>query len=342
MRETLALQLHQLPPSDPSLLAALKDLARLTAQFPECDLAKQLRTIWTDQTPLHLQIERDADTLQNASLTSRSGRTKPLAHLLALSELLSTHEAPDNVALLLRLMQAAYYEGEYDIQADAASKSEKVLTSRFGADSFEVISCLEEASTAKAMAGRALKAVALQRRVCRFYDSIPNDVVDPIILASQHRYLAWFLTLAEDYSEALIEWDRAASIVATRVGSEHHLAIIADGGRALCLAELGELNDALSLSDGVLRRSEESSAISIDQRGNIELIRGVVLLKAGRSREALPLLERSWVNYHLATPPTYAWRRLLLHSLAKASRAEGDTEAEIKWLNMFEYRYSKP
>lgn len=342
MREALAIQIHRLPPTDPNLLATLRDLAEFVQAQPDAPLSADLARIWAQHgTPepgrtLDALIRADVNLLETPDRSNiRTGRTRALGRLIALAEFLPDFEHPDNVSLLLAQVGAALYEGEFDTLAESALKAENILARRFGPTSFEVLACIEHAAVAKALGGRPIEAAELGQRACEIIDSI-GSAADPLYAANEHRYLAWFLTLGGEYERAIQQWERTERDVTRSVGSEHHLVIIAQAGRAFCLAELGQLEQALSLSEQAERRASAASTLAVDQIANIAFIRGFILHRAGRSSEAIPLLTASWAKYYRITTPNYPWRRTLLDTLARASRAVGDSQGEERWMSLFD------
>ena len=178
--------------------------------------------------------------------------------------------------------------------------------------------CLDVVSITLAFGGRPGRSVELAMRTSMARDAVSSDVRDPVIIASGRRFLAWYLTLDQRWSESLATYERAESEIAAALGPRHHVMGLARGGMAFCHLELGDIQKADALSQEAMELTAENPAASRDQIGIVEFFRGVVLVRLGRGEEAIPLLENSWDRFFAFTPHEFTWReRVIRDALVK-------------------------
>jgi tetratricopeptide (TPR) repeat protein len=228
-------------------------------------------------------------------------------------------------------LRAAQREGDPELRAAAALRAADVLAKRYGPDAPGVQVCIDEAALTLAMSDHADRAVELTRRSNAVRDAIPVDVRDPLLHASSHYYLGWFLSLAGRHEEAVQTYQMAIEEFAAALGAEHHTIALARGGMAYSLAELGQLDRADALSAQALALAQRLEATPYDQLAAIEFERGHVLKLLGRPEEALPLLSHAWTDTMSNYPPSYGWRRVLIGDMVDVSKARHDDAEAARW-----------
>ena len=330
-------RLRALPPEDPELLVSLADAARLGPRAPDSLLVKAMCAAWAT-TPGHLEAEvrRDLPILagtDHGSYTNvvQSGRTAALTRLLRLQEDLL---GPDDVALigvLIATMRAAESERLHEPRAQAAIQAGEILLTRFGDEDFSVLLCLEYAASVLAFTDRPERSVEIGRRACAIWESVPPEARDHLLAANSRRRLAWYLSLAQEHERAIGEYRRAIDELLASVGPEHHTLALTRSGLALCLAETGDLQRADVLSAQALAFVERRPATPIDQVSHIRFVRGHVLMRLGRHREAIDVLEKAWDPIFRYANSEFVWRRQFITDVADAHEAQGQSQAAQAW-----------
>lgn len=338
LRAALKEQLRRLECSDPELLGTLEVLARMCDRWPTSESIGELQQIWQpDARGIIAAIREDIAALNlRATSAGAPQRSGAIERLIKLQQLLG--EERPSVGLLMAQSNAESSEGRHLEAARTAMRAADVLSSEFGGESFQVLACLSLASTERLYGGDAAGAVALGRRGCAILDAVPEAARDPLFAANTHRYLAWYLTVAEEFEAAAPVWRTAIEKIRSAVGPDHYLVPFGEAGLALCEAELGRLPEADALSEQAVRAAEHATAIPIDQLSSIFLVRGHVLLKQARHADARASLEKAWELFFSTYPPAYAWRQLLLTDMIAACRAVEDAEAEKIWRSRLEDR----
>lgn len=337
IRASLSRRLRRLPPDDPETLASLEDVVALARGFPEAALVIELSELWS------LSADELADTLENDvnalatpdqgfhGFPVESGSTAALARLASLSGRLFGEDDLARVHVLLAMRRAAEGEGFLRFRAEAALEAARVLERHYGPDDRSVLVCLDEAALVFAFDGQAERSVPLAQRTLAARQRMPTRVRDSLTATNGERYLAWYLTMAGRFDEALPVWEQCLSGFRAQLGDEHYVVALTESGYAMCLIGLDRLAEADELTRRALAIAEASPVTAADQLAHIRLARGHTLTQLGRPAEALPILLGAWQAMYSDAGIRLPWRRLLIEDLIQACQVQGDADGEATW-----------
>jgi tetratricopeptide (TPR) repeat protein len=336
LRTALVRRLKHLPPEDAELSASLADAADLAEQCPTCELTKALASIWgAAGSPLASALRDDLPRLRAFGAAkpfehTNQQKTRALMNLLALQEKLL---GPDDLALvgtLIAIVRAAEGDQEPRLKADAALRAAAILERKFGPDDFSVLICIEEAASVMGFTGRAGEAVDLEKRALEIWAKVPEHARDALLVANERRYLAWFLAVAGRYEEAISENQATMTQLAAAVGEKHHTITLSRAIVGYCHAQLGRLEEADGLTAAAVEELKGLPATPRDARSHVMFLRGHVLTKLKRHKDALAILEPIWEPDYRTSHVDYAWRREYLEDMIENCRALGDA-AGLDW-----------
>ena len=336
-RQRLRSALRWLPPHDPAVPSALRDIAEVIRAKPAGPLAAEALHLWhtPDPTDLPARILLDADTLARSGSFSRDpatvrARSDALLRLRDVAKAILPDDELPQVTILMAIVRIPSVPSAR--RAEAAKGAAEILERRFGPKDFSVVLCLDEAAAGWSESGRHDDAVSAMRRVCEIWDSIPNGAADPLLAAHARRRLATVLTNAGRPAEALPIIERAERELLALLGERSHVVAVARAFHAQALLQLGRLHDADQLSAQAIAIAQDLPATPTDQMCGIAIIRGRVLLALGQPTLAHNLFEAAWTNFFGALDPGYASRQMLAKDLAAACTTIGDHDAAARWL----------
>ena len=335
--DALTRRLRRLAPDDGDVLALLKDAAELADRAKGTALIGRIAIAWSlPESAVAAALRETASTLalpdRGTSITPvQSGRTDALGRMFRLVRVTLGEDSPALVRVLMARVQAADAENRMQDKCDALLDAAQLLERRLGKNDPSALMCLDVVSITLAFGGRPGRSVELAMRTSMARDAVSSDVRDPVIIASGRRFLAWYLTLDQRWSESLATYERAESEIAAALGPRHHVMGLARGGMAFCHLELGDIQKADALSQEAMELTAENPAASRDQIGIVEFFRGVVLVRLGRGEEAIPLLENSWDRFFAFTPHEFTWRERVIRDALAVAEAAGDAEAAARW-----------
>ncbi len=340
VKDALVRRLRRLPVDDSDVLASLLDAADLLDRVPQTPLAQAFLLAWKgDSRPLTAAMRADAGILDQADMADfahvvRSGRTQALGRMLAVQESFLGAEDPALIGTLMSQARTAAGEFLPQVRLEALIRATNLLIKRFGAEDLSVLMCAQEASVVAMLQGDVARSMEYSERVCRIWDSIPENIRDASLSANARRLRAFALALADRPQEAMTQYDRSIPELAKAFGEEHYTMALAQSGRAFCLASLGEFEKAGELSATALRQAERVAATPTDQMTHVRFVRGHVLANQTppRTGEAKELLQWSWDTYYKALSSHFAWRRVLIHDMVACCRALKDEAGAQSWL----------
>jgi len=344
LRLALARRLRALPPDDPEVIASLRDAADLADRAPELALSRELRDAWSGapgaEGGVGEAVGRDIRLLSEpargeGTFVVENGRTDALGRVIRLQGALLGRDSLALVGGLLMQVDAATAEGRLGQRVDAALRAAEIAEQKLGPDHFAVLVCIQDAALALAFMGEAERSVALARRSCRVWESVPEHARDPLMAANAHRYLLWFLSLSGRHAEAVEEADRAIAMFTAAVGPEHHTVAFCESIAAQSLLEMGDGPAAQRRSERALRLGLASPATPPDQRAHLRFVRAHVLLAVEPQRrvEARAMLESAWQDYYHTVGRSFTNQRLVVQHMIDICRAEGDVAGERLWMS---------
>lgn len=337
-RERLRRCLHWLPPHDPAVASALRDVAEVIRSRPLGDLARDAATLWPAASPeaTAAQILIDAEALSRSGSFTRDAsvirsRSDALLRLRDVARVILPEDELPQVTILMAIVRIATAERIPARRAQAAKNAAEILERRFGPNDFSVVLCLDEAAAGWSEGGRHDEAVTTMRRVCEVWDAIPPAAADPLLAAHARRRLATVLTSAGRPAEALPIFERAERELLALLGEQSHVVAVARAFHAQAFLQLGRLEDADRLSARALAVAQDLPATPTDQLCAIAIVRGRVFRAMGMPREARRLFEAAWINFYGGIDPGYASRQMLAADLAAACDDLGDATAAAAW-----------
>jgi len=180
------------------------------------------------------------------------------------------------------------------------------------------------------------RAIELSRRACAIRDTVAPGVRDPLVVATAHRVLGWFLSLAGRHEEAIPVLRGALQEIREAVGPDHHLVALAQSKLAFSLVQTGAVKEADELSERALETGQRLPATYMDQLTHMQFVRGHVLMSLGKPAEAKALLTPCWEQHYRFTAASFAWRRTLIIDMARACAALGDSAGAETWQRLIE------
>lgn len=342
VRDALARRFRRLPPEDPDLHASLSLAGELITKCPDCSLATDLQRAWgVLDLPLGAAIARDIRILGtpdrgNYMHPILTGRTEALARVLRLQETLLDQFDPAIVRTLITQMRAAEGENRLDVRWTSALRAADILAKRFGPNDGSVLVCLEQAASNLAFGGEGDQSVRLQRRALEIWETIPEKVRDKLLAANSHRRLGWFLVAAGRYEEALKELTQVRQEFEARVGPRHYLTGLTLSHMAICMVELGRIEEADSASRLAMEILQEWPSTPLDSAAHIRLARGHTLLKLGQNTEAREIILPAWEVVYRITNKESPWRQMMVRDLAASYRNAGNTAKANAWMTMMD------
>lgn len=350
VRQALVARLRQLTPQDPDLLASLNDVAETIERSPDGPLSRDFSVVWgCDAAHVPAKIRADLALLATPESADwvrhgPTGRTQSFGRIVELQRSLLGPMDPAIVSTLIARLRSAREENLIEvfagnpsspvlqnIQAESATQAAEILSAHFGPNDPSVLVCIDEAAMTLAFNGGEGRAVELSRRACAIRDAIPVGVRDPLVVATAHRHLGWFLSLAGRHDEAITVLRGAAQEFRDAVGPDHHLVALAEANLAFSLVQTGAVREADDLSERAIGTGGGSPATYSDQLNHMQFVRGHVLMSLGRAAEAKALFTPCWEQHYRMTPSPFAWRRTLIIDMARACAATGDAAGAETW-----------
>jgi len=335
--DALTRRLRRLAPDDGDLLALLRDAADLADRSKGTALIGRIANAWSlPESAVAAALRETAATLAlpdrgNSVTPLFSGRTDAFGRVFRLVRVTLGEDSPALVRVLMARVQSADAENRVQEKCDALLDAAQLLEGRLGKNDPSALMCLDVASLTLAFNGRPGRAVELAMRTSLAREEVAPAARDAVIIASARRFLAWYLTLDERWSEALATYARAEAEIAAALGPRHHVMGLARGGMAYCYLELGDIAKADALSAEAMEITADNPAASRDQIGIVQFVRGVVLARLGRGHEAMPLFDSAWDKFLTFAPDEFTWRARVIQEARAIAAATGDAEASARW-----------
>jgi tetratricopeptide (TPR) repeat protein/predicted Ser/Thr protein kinase len=343
LSDALTRRLRRLAPDDGDVLLLMRDAADLAERTPDAPLTSKVAAAWSlSPSAVAPALRETAATLAKPDRGSaispvRSGRTDAMGRQFRLVRALVGEESPALVRVLMARVQAADSENRVEEKCDALLDAAQLLERRLGRNDPSVLMCLDVAALTMAFTGRPGRAAELAARTGAARDDVPEASRDAVIVASGRRFLAWFMSLDGRLEEAQAMYERAEAEIGAALGPRHHVMGLARSGMAFCHLELGEAEQAETLSAEAMSITADNPAASRDQVGQVQFVRAIVLARRegvggldGR-REALQLMESAWMNYLQFAPAEFAWRMRTTREAAALAESLGDAAALDRW-----------
>lgn len=334
-REALAHRLRRLTPGDAEQLESLILCADIAGALPAGTLAREIENAW-GPGDLAARLREDARTLAAVELRT-PGIVRPRARLdalrrtHALARVVVGDNDAMNVAFLAAIIRAAE-DATQNVEWARAAHEAADLLARMNEDRLAQLVCLEQAAALYALTAFESESCELGFRAVEILDSIPEYARDPLVLANARRRLGWYLSLARRYTEATPVLEQAAREIEAQVGQDHYLYAFATSLLAFNQAQLGNLPQALEMSDRSWRFAERDPTIPPDTLYHMGLVQGHLLVLSGAFEEGRAVLERVWTSLRYAAGELrWRWRDLLIADLLRCAQERGD-QAEIdRW-----------
>ncbi len=336
-REALILRLGRLPPDDADLLDSLLLSAEIVERMPDGELARQLSAAWNrPASELSDAIRQDIPVLRAADRYAqepfiRVGRSEAIARLLLLQEAMLGPDNPAMVNMLIARMRASISDMNFEAHTQSAMRAADLLSKKFGPNDFSVLMCLDQASNILMVEGQPEDAVAVTRRACAVWDSIPPNARDALLAANFRRRLGFSLLLAGQYEEAAEVNRQALAELRAAVGERHHVYALAESQLAFCLLKMGDGPGAEAMSERAYTNAIGNPAAAVDQLSHIRFMRGHILCAQNKAHEGQPILLESWEGLYRQVNPRFPWKRLMINDLIAAFEASGDQESAQVW-----------
>ncbi|MBX3381692.1 MAG: serine/threonine protein kinase [Phycisphaeraceae bacterium] len=342
VRDALVRRLRRLPPEDSDLHSALAAAADLLAKCPDCGLAVELQEAWgTTDVSLVEAIRRDIPILGTPDRGTyyrpiHVGRTDALGRIARLQGQMLGEDDPAIVRTLISQFRSAQSENKLDVRWISSLRAADILTKKFGPNDSSVLVCIEEAAVNLAFGAEGDRAVALQRRALDIWKSRPEKYRDGLLAANCRRRLGWFMIAAGMYDESLKELKTAQQELEREVGGRHYVVALTRSHQAICLAELGRLQEADANSKFAIEILALWPATPPDTAAHIRMARGHVLTKMGRYQEAHQVLLQAWEGTYRHDGKISPWRKMLTDDMIAGLKATGDEENMNAWIAVSE------
>jgi predicted Ser/Thr protein kinase/tetratricopeptide (TPR) repeat protein len=345
----LRARLATLPPEDPDLHASLSDAADCADALPTSDLARAIATAWPAPTSQPAPQDPPAPDSPRAAIALLAlpdrgdattpvlmGRTSAMEGLARLHRHLLGEHDPALIRVLTAQLRCAITEGLDEPRINAALAAADAIARALGPDDFAAVVCLEDASVALATAGRPRDAVAAAERAMRIRQSVPAHARDPLATGNSLRYIAWYHWLDGDAPNALRLARQVREALQHEVGPAHHVILIADLIGAAALADLNDLPAAEAQSRLAADQIFASRVTPIDTLAHARFLRGRVLLRTGKLREARESMLLGWDLLYKTWGVRTPWRRMLLDDLASIDASLNSAHTAAHWRAMLE------
>ena len=355
VKDAMIARLRRLTPQDPDLLASFADAAETIERTSGGPLGRDFVAAWKiDVAAVPGRIRADLALLANPESGEwvrhgPAGRTESLGRIVALQRSLLKPQDPAIVSTLIAQLRSAREENLIEvfagnpsspalqnIQAESAIQAAEILSARFGASDSSVLVCIDDAAMTLAFNGGEGRAIELSRRARAIRDTVAPGVRDPLVVATAHRVLGWFLSLAGRHEEAIPVLRGALQEIREAVGPDHHLVALAQSKLAFSLVQTGAVKEADELSERALETGQRLPATYMDQLTHMQFVRGHVLMSLGKPAEAKALLTPCWEQHYRFTAASFAWRRTLIIDMARACAALGDSAGAETWQRLIE------
>jgi tetratricopeptide (TPR) repeat protein len=172
-------------------------------------------------------------------------------------------------------------------------------------------------------------------RDCELWMRQPSELHDEYQIMIRARWTAWHATRAGDYELALAWTDRALERITRLVGPQHSGAALMHAGRALCLAALGQADEAVA-SERCAVRLLATEAVPKDQRWDCARFLGLAYLLLNRPAEARAVLEPVWQSLSIDDPRQRPFFRLewarTMYTFHRAIGDDAQAEQFAEWI----------